>query len=291
MIEMEVSKTLQAADGPMELQISMHLEQGQFATLYGPSGAGKTSTLRILAGLMPADKGRVVVNGSCWFDADSQVNLPPQQRSIGFVFQDYALFPHMSVLENLQYALANKDNLAVLKRLMDITELNGLKDQKPTQLSGGQQQRVALARALVQQPKLLLLDEPLSALDLETRQKLQDYLLEIHREFGLTTLLISHDLGEILKLSDQVFVLDKGKIGQQGTPQEIFAPKQVSGKFQFSGKILKIERQEVVYVVTVVIQNQLIKVIAGPADIDGLAIGDTVLVASKAFNPILYKVR
>jgi molybdate transport system ATP-binding protein len=172
---------------------------------------------------------------------------------------------------------------------MQLIALDGLRDRKPTELSGGQQQRVALARALVQKPDILLLDEPLAALDPEIRMKLQEYLLEAHREFELTTLLISHDLGEIIKLSDVVYRIDHGQIVQQGSPEEVFVSRQVSGKFQFTGKVLKIEKQEVVYVVTVGIDKQLVKVVAGKSDIESLKIGDTVLVASKAFNPILYK--
>ncbi len=148
---------------------------------------------------------------------------------------------------------------------------------------------MALARALVQQPKLLLLDEPLAALDLETRLTLQDYLFELHREFGLTTLLISHDVGEIMKLSGLVFQLADGRIAKKGPPGDIFLPKRVSGKFQFTGEVLKIEREEVVYVLTIRIQNTVVKVVAGEAEVRSLQVGDKVLVASKAFNPILYK--
>lgn len=290
MIEMDVHKNLQSAEGPMELHMQLRLEQGCFATLYGPSGAGKTSTLRILAGLMTPDKGYLTVNGKTWYDSGRAVNRPPQQRRIGFVFQDYALFPHMNVYQNLHFALGSKGDPGILERLMEMISLNGLRNRKPGELSGGQQQRVALARALVQQPELLLLDEPLAALDLEARMQLQDYLLELHREFGLTTLMISHDTGEILKLADKIFVLDKGRISREGTPGEVFASSWVSGKFRFTGEVLYIERQEVVFVVTVRIQNTVVKVVADEEDITSLRVGDTVLLASKAFNPVIYKI-
>ena len=290
MIEMDVQKNLQSAEGPMLLHIQFRIEKGCFATLYGPSGAGKTSTLKILSGLLAPDKGYLAVNGKTWYDSGRAVNRPPQERRIGFVFQDYALFPHMTVNQNLHFALGKKGDPAMLDRLIGMIALEGLGDRKPAELSGGQQQRVALARALVQQPELLLLDEPLAALDLETRLKLQDDLLELHREFGLTTLLISHDTGEIIKLADKVFVLEKGQVNREGTPGEIFASKWISGKFRFTGEILQIERQEVIYIVTVRIQNSVVKVVADEEDIKFLQPGDKVLLASKAFNPVLYKI-
>jgi molybdate transport system ATP-binding protein len=290
MIEMDVQKNLQSAEGPMLLHIQFRIEKGCFATLYGPSGAGKTSTLKILSGLLAPDKGYLAVNGKTWYDSGRAVNRPPQERRIGFVFQDYALFPHMTVYQNLHFALGKKGDPAMLDRLIGMIALEGLGNRKPAELSGGQQQRVALARALVQQPELLLLDEPLAALDLETRLKLQDDLLELHREFGLTTLLISHDTGEIIKLADKVFVLEKGQVNREGTPGEIFASKWISGKFRFTGEILQIDRQEVVYIVTVRIQNSVVKVVADEEDVKSLQPGDKILLVSKAFNPVLYKI-
>lgn len=290
MIELDVQKTLHSANGSMQLHVRFTLGRGQFGTLYGPSGAGKTSTLKILAGLMRPESGHITVNGFPWFDAKKGLQLPPQKRSIGFVFQDYALFPHMTVLKNLMFALPKKADPAMVRRLVEIMGLEGLQTRKPTELSGGQQQRVAVARALVQRPEILLLDEPLAALDLETRLQLQDDLAKLHAEFGFTTLLISHDIGEIMKLSDRVFEIRDGNILREGSPQEIFLSKKMSGKFQFTGEVLGIERQEVVYIVTIRVQMQVVQVIAGESDIRALKVGDRVLVASKAFNPILYKI-
>lgn len=291
MIEIKIQKALKAASGEMNLDLDLAIEQGQFISLYGDSGVGKTSTLRILAGLLQPDAGHIKVDGTTWFDHQSKTNLAPQKRSIGMVFQDYALFPNMSVVQNLQFALGKNKQDGIVHRLVEVMELHGLKDQMPNTLSGGQQQRVALARAVVQQPKILLLDEPLSALDTKLRLKLQDYLAQIHREFNLTTLLISHDKGEIIKLSDRVFVLDNGKIVNQGTPEEVFINNRaLSGKFKFTGQVLKIEKQEVVHIVTVMIHNNIVKVVAQDSEIQDLNIGDEVMVASKAFNPIIYKI-
>jgi molybdate transport system ATP-binding protein len=170
-----------------------------------------------------------------------------------------------------------------------LVALDDLQDRRPATLSGGQKQRVALARALVGKPELLLLDEPLSALDARIRARLQDAILALHREFGLTTLLISHDLGEIHKLSDHVVELERGSVLRQGSPEELFLQNRISGKFRFTGQVLSIEASGVVHIVTVLIQNQLVKVVAQEKEIRDLKVGDRVLVASKAFNPVLQK--
>ncbi|MEJ2584188.1 MAG: ATP-binding cassette domain-containing protein [Robiginitalea sp.] len=196
MISCAIEKVLSAAGGEMKLHLELELKKGELITLYGESGAGKTSALRMLAGLLTPDRGRIVVGGHTWFDSEKNINLKPQQRNLGFVFQDYALFPHMTVRENLEYgARQGKDN-ALVSHLIEMVALGDLQNRKPDTLSGGQKQRVALARALVGKPELLLLDEPLSALDARIRSKLQDDILALHREFGLTTLLISHDLNQ-----------------------------------------------------------------------------------------------
>jgi len=290
MIELKFQKTLQASSGSMDLILDLMIPEGSFTTLYGASGAGKTSTLRMLAGLLNPDKGTITVNGEIWYDTSTKVALSPQKRRIGYVFQDYALFPNMTVRENLEYAKLKNQESHSIESLIEITELGELQHRNPQTLSGGQKQRVALARALVQQPEILLLDEPLAALDNKIRIKLQDYIKQVHREFNLTTLLVSHDIGEIVKLSDNVVVLDEGKVTKQGSPEEIFINKELSGKFKFTGEILKIEKEEVVYIVVVLIHSNIVKVIAQESEVQDMQIGDKVVVASKAFNPIIYKV-
>jgi len=290
MISLNIHKTLQAAEGEMTLRLNLNIERGQLVTLYGESGAGKTSTLRIISGLLKPEKGHITVNDTTWFNAENKINLKPQQRKNGYVFQDYALFPNMTVRQNLEFGLAKNQNKNIVSELINIMELGDLQQRIPETLSGGQKQRVALARALVQKPEILLLDEPLSALDIKIRLKLQDYILKVHRKFHLTTILISHDIGEIHKLSSWVFVLEKGQLINQGHPTEIFVNEKISGKFKFTGEVLKIERQEVVFIVTVLIQNEVVKVIAQEAEIERLKLGDKVIVASKAFNPVIYKI-
>ena len=289
MISIDIKKRLLSSNGEMNLHLNCDIKEGEFITLYGPSGAGKTSILKMLSGLMDPDEGRISMNQSDWFNSKDKISLKPQRRKAGYVFQDYALFPNMSILENLMFALPTKEDEGYISNLLDFMELEELKHRKPNKLSGGQQQRVALARALAQKPKILLLDEPLSALDSKTRYKLQDYLLMAHKEYQLTTILVSHDMGEIFKLSNRVMVLDHGTVVKEGRPDEVFIDNQLSGKFKFSGEILKIEYEEVVCIVTVLVQNNIIKVIAEENEVDSLTIGDRVIVASKAFNPIIYK--
>jgi molybdate transport system ATP-binding protein len=290
MISIDLQKTLHASDGVLDLRVALTLEKGTFVTLYGPSGAGKTSTLRMLSGLMRPDQGRIVAGDAVWYDSGRRISLPPQKRNIGFVFQDYALFPNMTVLQNLHFAIPKNKKKAGIDTIMQILALEDLANRKPANLSGGQQQRVALARAIVQEPELLLLDEPLAALDLEMRLNLQDYLLTVHGELGLTTIMVSHDIGEIVKLSNRVLELERGRICKDGTPEEVFFRNKLSGKFRFIGEVMRIEPQEVIYVVTVRVHSSVVKIIADASDIKDLKPGDRVVMASKAFNPVLYKI-
>ncbi len=289
MIELDIEKKLQAAHGEMTLEVRFDILKGQFVTLYGPSGAGKTSTLRILSGLMKPDKGKISVKNVPWFDREKKINLKPQQRKIGFLFQDYALFPNMTVRQNLEFALAKGQDHKIISDLIDMVELGDLHNRKPGTLSGGQQQRVALARALVQRPEILLLDEPLAALDLRIRVKLQDDLLRLHREFNLTTLLISHDLGEIFKLSDKVFVVEKGRITRQGSPTEVFIGEPAGEGVRFTGEVLGIEQNGTEYLVSVLYQSGIIKIKTPESKANTLETGDKVMVASEVCNPVLYK--
>ncbi len=221
MIEIKIFRKLHSANGLLELQFDTVIRQGEFVTIYGPSGAGKTSIVRMIAGLLTPDDGHISVDQVVWFDKSAKINLRPQLRNIGIVFQDYSLFPNMTVKENLLYALEKGQSDSIVDILLQLTELGQLHNKKPAYLSGGQKQRVALARALVRRPKILLLDEPLSALDYEMQSKLQDYILTAHDEFKLTTIMISHDLLEVLKMSKRVLVLEDGKIKKDGDPSQI----------------------------------------------------------------------
>jgi molybdate transport system ATP-binding protein len=201
-----------------QLEVDFQVHPGELMALTGPSGSGKTTVLRILAGLENRAKGQLIFQGEVWQDSSKRLFLPPQQRSIGVVFQDYALFPNMNVAQNLRFALPKAANGALIEELLEVMDLLDLRNALPLELSGGQQQRVALARALVRRPKLLLLDEPLSALDTQMREHLQTYILELHQRYKLTTLLISHHPEEIQRLADRVLMMDKGQIVGESIP-------------------------------------------------------------------------
>ncbi len=289
MIEIKIKKHLMAAEGNMDLVIDLEIKERDFITLFGESGAGKTTILRVLAGLTQPEEGFIKVDNEIWLDVEKGINLIPQKRKTGSVFQDYVLFPNMTVKGNLEYALGSKKNKDIVDELLEIVGLKELQNRRPDTLSGGQKQRTALARALVRRPKVLLLDEPLSALDTGMRLRLQDEIIKIHKQFNITTILASHDLPEILRLSNKVFFLEKGKIVKSGKPPDVFTREKISGKFKFMGEIIDIQKSDVVYILTVLIGNNVVKVIATETELEDLKIGDKVTVASKAFNPIIMK--
>ncbi len=212
MIQATFKKKITTGDGPTVLDINLSVSIGEFTSLFGASGSGKTTILRILAGLSDPDEGHIVVDNQIWFDSKKKINLPPQQRSVGFVFQEYNLFPHMTLKENLQFALSDTTNEKSIDIFLDIAKLRDVQDFKPQTLSGGQKQRAALMRALIREPKILLLDEPFSALDLPTRWALQDELLKIHARFNIPTIMVTHDVTDVKRLSKRVLMLQAGKI-------------------------------------------------------------------------------
>ena len=220
MIDFHLTKALHTAAGPRTLDVRLTLTPGELVALTGPSGAGKTTLLRLLAGLSRPDDGFLTWEGQTWYSRARRQWLPPQRRPLGFVFQDYALFPNLTVRENLAFAAEGQPEARrLVDELLRLLELTELAPRRPAVLSGGQQQRVALARALARRPRLLLLDEPLSALDLPTRLRLQAALAEVHRQYQLTTVLISHDPAEIARLAHRVVELDLGQVTRVGPPK------------------------------------------------------------------------
>lgn len=289
LIIIDVEKLMHTADGPMKLKVQASIQAGELVALFGQSGAGKTTLLRILAGLINPDKGIVKFGNTVWFDSARQINVVPQLRNISLMFQDFALFPNMTVEQNIRFAQPEKNGASV-NELLGIFGLTEFRSRKPGSLSGGQKQRVALARALARKPQLLLLDEPLSALDAEMRNTLQNEIAQAHQLLGVTTLLVSHDLNEVFRLATQVICLEKGMVTRTGTPEDVFLDSSISGKVQITGQIARIEKQDTLNVVTVISgNNQIIKVIAFDSDLENLQLGDFVMVFTKAFNPIISK--
>ncbi|MES3708669.1 ABC transporter ATP-binding protein [Pseudomonas putida] len=202
-------------------RVSIDIKDGEFFSMLGPSGSGKTTCLRLIAGFEQPTAGSIRIHGK------EAAGLPPYQRDVNTVFQDYALFPHMSVLENVAYGLKVKgvsktDRLQRAKEALEMVALGGYGARKPVQLSGGQRQRVALARALVNRPRVLLLDEPLGALDLKLREQMQSELKKLQRQLGITFIFVTHDQSEALSMSDRVAVFNKGRIEQVDTPRNLY---------------------------------------------------------------------
>ena len=220
--------------------IDLDIYEGEFITLLGPSGSGKTTVLRMIAGFEKPDAGSISLSGK------DVSQLPPYERDVNTVFQDYALFPHMNVLSNIEYGLRVK-GVAKAERLERASEalhqvrLEGYGERKPSQLSGGQRQRVALARALVNRPSVLLLDEPLGALDLKLREQMQIELKALQRAVGITFIFVTHDQEEALTMSDRIAVFNQGKIEQLGTPREIYNSPRSSFVSEFVGQTNKIQ--------------------------------------------------
>jgi spermidine/putrescine ABC transporter ATP-binding subunit len=201
--------------------VSLQVHKGEFLSLLGPSGCGKTTSLRMIAGFEQPDEGEILIGG---VDA---VGTPPYKRNVNTVFQQYALFPHMSILDNVAYGLKQKgtgksERYAQAREALELVQLTGREKHKPSMLSGGQQQRVALARALVNRPRVLLLDEPLGALDLKLRKEMQIELTRIQEQVGITFIYVTHDQGEALSMSDRIAVMSNGVIEQLDTPSEIY---------------------------------------------------------------------
>jgi sulfate/thiosulfate transport system ATP-binding protein len=218
--------------------VSFEVPSGQLVALLGPSGSGKSTILRIIAGLEPADQGDVELTG------EDATNLPAQQRGVGFVFQHYALFRHMTVRQNVAFGLEvhkprppRAEIGRRVEELLDLVQLLGYADRYPSQLSGGQRQRVALARALAPRPKVLLLDEPFGALDSKVRDELRTWLRKLHDEVHVTSLFVTHDQQEAFEVSDQVVVLNKGKVEQMGPPQTLYEHPATPFVTEFLGSV------------------------------------------------------
>jgi len=280
-ININIRKELLGSSGKMDLEVDIKIEEGSFVALAGESGSGKTTLLRILAGLEKAE-GKITVNEALWLEGKQ--SLATQKRGIGFVFQDYALFPNMSVEKNLLFV---KKDRTLATKLLEMTHMLELKDRLPLSLSGGQKQRVALCRALMNKPSILLLDEPLSALDPSMRTKLQHDILKLHKEFGTTTIMVSHDPSEIYRLADRVLMLEQGKVVQDTNAKDAFLKTRGSQKFSLQGELLEIIEADILYIAIVAIGQQLVEVVLDEKEAKSLKVGQSVQVNTKAFAPSL----
>ena len=235
--------TVQASTrlGELALDVDLTVERGECLALAGPSGAGKTSILRMAAGLLRPDAGRVEANGETWLDTELDVDVPAEERRCGYVFQHYALFPHLSAWQNVAYPLRGVSRRERHERALELLErfgLGKLADARPHTLSGGERQRVAVARALARGPEVLLLDEPLSALDARTRASAARELAAVLREGEAPALLVTHDFAEAAQLGDRVGIVDQGRVVQQGTATELAASPRSAFVADFTGAVV-----------------------------------------------------
>jgi molybdate transport system ATP-binding protein len=283
------TKMLHTAQGPQLFDVSFDLPQGCLLAVYGSSGSGKTTLLRILAGLTETASGHISMDGEVWLDR--QVDLPTRRRSIGFVFQDFALFPHLTVRGQLEYALPKHADRSIIDELLTLMELEELQHRRPALLSGGQQQRIAIARAIARRPRLLLLDEPLSALDEEMRSKLQNYIGIAHHHYKLTTILVSHYLPEILSLSNEAIILEGGKVRDRGAPATLFPKDRIIGDIRLTGeiKVIDIPPAGNTSIIHVLSAGSIIKVVAPTGDAAKLYVGQHVTIAYHHFNPVILR--
>jgi molybdate transport system ATP-binding protein len=277
MIYINVRKQLHGSDGEMLLDVEFEIKKGEFIAVSGPSGSGKTTLLRIISGLEKS-LGEIVVDNEKWLGKN--IFLPPQKREIGFLFQDFALFPNMTVLENLLYVKKDRD---FAMELLQTAEIEELKNRYPNTLSGGQKQRVALCRALMRKPKILLLDEPFSALDTQMREKLQNEIMLFHKKFGLTTIMVSHSPSEIYKLADKMMIIEKGKIKNFDKPSNILINSRSSEKFSLLGEIVDIRKNDIINIAVISLGNKLIEVVVSDEESKNINIGDKVNISTKAF--------
>lgn len=283
MIEISVNKSLNSVERNIKLDISIKLENNIFLAISGKSGSGKTTFLRILAGL-ESSKGYIRVDDEIW--QDEKKFMPPQKRKIGFVFQDYALFENFNVRENLLYV--KKDKI-LADKLLKMTNLTNLENRKPNTLSGGEKQRVALCRAMMREPRVLLLDEPLSALDPALRYDLGQEILNLHNEFGINTIMITHEPSEIYRLSNLMLELNDGKMIKFGNPKELLLKTSGSQKFAHSGRILELKEIDCVVVAVVSVGLQITQIALSKLEAKPLKVGDNVIISTKAFNLSLAK--
>lgn len=280
MIQIAIKKRLDGQIEPIHLDINSEIQEGNIVALYGDSGAGKTSILRMIAGLMQPDDGSIAINGIVWYSKDKKVDLKIQNRALGFVFQDYALFPNMTVKKNLIFAQRDKENTTEINEMLELIEMKDLQNTFPDRLSGGQKQRVALARTLLTKSKFLLLDEPFSSLDDTIKDKLQKHLLRTFKDQNTTVIFTSHDIAEIFSMADKVWHLKEGKIIKDAPPLQVFVPNSNIGKgLQQVGIVVSIGENA-----KVLVNGNLIELELKQEERSELEIGQKILLSTSGFK-------
>jgi putative spermidine/putrescine transport system ATP-binding protein len=266
--------------------INMTIEDGKFVTLLGPSGCGKSTILRVITGLVKQDQGTL------YLDEKNMNDVPTKGRSVGMVFQSYALFPNLNVFENVAFGLkvkkrSKEEIQSAVQKMLDLVGLSEKKNAFPHELSGGQQQRVALARALIVRPKVLLLDEPLSALDAQIRKHLQIQLRNIQQELNMTMVLVTHDQEEAMNVSDRIFVMNKGRIEQEGTPFEIYTKPKTEFIAGFIGSYNVFTKQELEFMIQKKVNNQASKFAIRPEAIRIQPMENSYVIHAKAGKSVM----
>ena len=287
-LSIRLRKRLRCADGPMDLALELEVGEHERVALFGPSGSGKSSVLRMVAGLMRPDEGFVRICGETWFDSTAGIDLPPHRRRPGLVFQDHALFPHRTAYGNILDGVpAGADRPSRAKELLERFELSGVADHRPNRLSGGQSQRVALARTLASSPRTLLLDEPLSALDAALRGRMLEEIARHLEEVRRPTLLVSHDMGEVWRLAHRVLRLERGSVVAEGAPDKVFGGGSSTPRLRIPGIVLALEPSEGLVVVTADAGGSIVRAIVSSDEAARLAPGDTIVLAAKAFETMI----
>jgi len=291
MIEITIEKKLFISNNIHKLCAELRTRPGDKVVIYGKSGSGKTSLLKMIAGIIRPDEGRITMQGHTWFDATNNTNLPIQQRGIGFVFQDLALFPHMTVLEHLLFAQGKQKDSAYLDDLLNLTQLNNFTDKKPKQLSGGQQQRLAIIRALARKPQFLLLDEPFSALDPALRSDIRKELDALQTAQQFTLFLVSHDKEDTLGLANSYIELKDGKAFQQNnqSPSHSSAIPGVSNDniiyskdtLNYTGSVQNIYPIELGYILDIQLNNEVLKLPVDAHTASKFNSGDTIKITTQ----------
>ncbi len=254
MIKIQIYKEFFKSANQFYIDVDFSLKKGSFNALFGDSGSGKTTILNVIAGIKYADRGKISVLDNVWLDTSAHINLPINKRKIGVVFQNSILFPHLTVYENLVFSKDKNDSLELMNELIQLFSISDLLRQFPENLSGGEKQKVAIVRSLIRNPDLLLLDEPFSAVDFQQRKELQDALLQVHQKLKFTALVISHDIEEVVRLSDNIFMLEKGKVIKNGPALTLFENKEEDSTISLTGIVVSVEQLE---------RNQKIRILVG----------------------------